>query len=276
MKEEPMQTFNPKIPILMYHEVSDASSSHRSTYNLTPLYDLPVTMFERQMELLLERGYKSLLFDKIPAEMEEKGNYIIITFDDGLKGNYKYGLPVLQKYGFNATVFIVVDRIGSERFMQWSELKALVASGISVQSHTMSHRPLQTLTDKEVYHELYMSKQVIEDKLQKEVLALSFPHGSYNQKVTRMAKEVGYKYLCTSDIECTYYHSLLKEPAILGRIAMTTKLNTERFIKCLEYDKKEVLRIKLSKKAKNLTKRMIGIDRYRKIYRYLFNISLDA
>ena len=157
---------------------------------MTPLYNIPAAIFENQIRFLSSVGYKSLLPEEAQG-LSGDGKYIIITFDDGLKGNYRYAFPILRKYGFKATIFVAVDKIGAEDFMNWEELYRLLKEGISIQSHTMSHRPLQNLNNKEIYEELYTSKRTIEEKLNTKVHAISLPHGSYNQKVITIPNKQG-------------------------------------------------------------------------------------
>lgn len=76
--------FNPKIPILMYHEISDVLSNGKNSFNkMTPLYNIPAAIFENQISFLASTGYKSLLPEEV-KDLSEDGKYIIITFDDGL------------------------------------------------------------------------------------------------------------------------------------------------------------------------------------------------
>lgn len=255
----------------MYHEVSKNLPPLHQFHTITPLYNIPVKMFEDQLRLLSERGYHSFLFEDL-AILKENQKYVMLTFDDGLKGNYHYALPLLEKYGFKAIFFVNVGSINSEHFMDWKELLDLVKHGMSVQSHALSHRPLQTLGDEEVYKELTESKRIIEEKLNTEVTALSFPHGSYNQKIARFARQVGYKYLFGSDIERIYASSLQKNQNVLGRIALTNKLDTKRFLCVMEYKRTEIIRQKLEKLSKNTLKKIIGIENYRYLYRKYFNI----
>lgn len=266
--------FNPKIPILMYHEISDVLSNGKNSFNkMTPLYNIPAAIFENQIRFLASAGYKSLLPEEV-QKLSKDGKYVIITFDDGLKGNYKYAFPILKKYGFKATIFIAVDKIGAEDFMDWEELYRLLKEGISIQSHTMSHRPLQNLSNKEIYEELYTSKQTIEKNLNTKVQAISFPHGSYNQEVIRIAQEAGYRFMLTSNIECVYLNSFQGNFAVLGRIAMTNKMDLNKLIKIIEYNKLELTPLIFVKTAKNILKRMIGVENYRILYRRFFKIKL--
>lgn len=269
-----MNKLNPKIPILMYHEISSNLYVSSLAHQMTPMYDIPAPMFERQICMLSEKGYKSLLFEDV-QNIKEDRKYVIITFDDGLKGNYRFALPVLKKYGFKAVFFINVGAIDSERFMSWDELAELVSEGMSIQSHTVSHKPLETLNDQEIYNELLLSKQVIEERLRTNVSALSFPHGSYNLRIVRLAQQVGYKFMGTSDIQRVYYNSFKSAPVVLGRIAMTKKMSLNNLIKIVEFNQSAMIKHKLAKSTKNLFKRIVGIDNYRRLYRKFFNIKLS-
>ncbi len=241
---------------------------------MTPLYNIPVSMFEKQLAFFAKESYKSLFLDDV-EKLSADGKYIIFTFDDGLKGNFHHALPVLKAYGFKATIFVAVDRIGSEGFMQWSDLERMLDQGIiSIQSHTMSHRPLSNLNHDEICKELQNSKQIIEKRLGKNVTAISLPHGSYNEEVTSLAKKIGYRFLCTSDVERVYQSSFLNTFAVLGRIAMTNKMSLNKLSHILEYKKYVLMQQRLAKTAKNTFKRIIGIENYRYLYRKFFNIKL--
>ncbi len=264
--------FNPKIPILMYHEVSKVSKAHDKCYSMTPLYDIPIDMFESQLMLFAQNGYKTLLFDDV-LKIKQDEKYIILTFDDGLKGNYRYVFPILNKYGFKATFFVTTGAIGSERYMNWSELKELVDNGMSIQSHTMSHKPLQTLYKEDIYRELFGSKETIERMLKTKVTAISFPHGSYNLKIVSMAKEIGYKWMCTSNIAYVYYNTFKNGKHVLGRITITNKMKLDNLLKIINYDRKEMMKYMLVKNSKNMFKWLIGIENYRWLYKKFFHIK---
>ena len=255
----------------MYHEVSKPIPGDSQSNYMTPRYDVPVAMFEKQIELLHKYGYRCLLFEDI-SKIREPGRYVMITFDDGLKGNFSHALPVLQKYDFKATFFVTVGAIGRERFMNWSELKELIDSGMAVQSHTMSHRPLETLERDDIRRELGESKKALEKKLHTTVSLLSFPHGSYNTCVLKMASEFGYKALFTSDVQFPRQKEFFNEPAVIGRIAMTNLLTLKKFSRIVAGDKLEIFKQKAAKSVKSSVRSLIGIENYRYLYRIIFNI----
>lgn len=44
--------------------------------------------------------------------METRKNWIVCTFDDGYKGLIDFAMPILDEYGFTATVFVCTGLIG--------------------------------------------------------------------------------------------------------------------------------------------------------------------
>lgn len=265
------ETFNPKVPILMYHEVSEALLARDQRF-MTPLYVITREIFENHIKVLAERGYQSLFLEDV-SRVSANGNYVVITFDDGLAGNYRHALPILKKYGFKATFFVAVGAISSDRFMNWTELRELVKNGMSVQSHTVSHRPLATLNDDEIHNELSESKREIEQRLNTSVSAISFPHGSYNRNIVNIAKHVGYKFMCTSDVARTYRSSFLESSPVLGRLAVTYKVSGNQLAGWVDYKNAELFAATWSKRAKNLFKKIVGVKNYSRLYRIFFDIK---
>ena len=266
---------NVSVPVLMYHEIVNEPLTAGSSYKMTPSYYLAASAFESQMKALAEQGYTSIVFDDV-EKLGPNGKYVIITFDDGLIGNATYAFPILKKYGFKAVFFVVAGSIDSPRYMSWADLRELADNNMAVQSHTMTHRSLLTLNEREIDRELRESKQCLESKLQRPVTSLSFPHGHHNQKTIQMAYNNGYRVLCTSEVACNDLTSFRKTPAVLGRITVTGNMSTEKFTKLVAFDAKEILKEKLKKGSKNFLKRLIGVNNYGKLYSWFFNIRSSS
>ena len=92
-----------KIPILSYHSISNESC---------PL-SLNITEFENQLVFFKKNNFQSIHFNEIQNKSSKK---FIITFDDGYKDLIINALPLLKKYNFKATCFIVSDLIGKKMF----------------------------------------------------------------------------------------------------------------------------------------------------------------
>lgn len=261
-----------RVSVLMYHEISREKPEGGSAHHLTPAYDIPAALFDEHMSLLARSGFRTPLLQDT-AGFDPAAKQVIITFDDGLAGNFAYALPILQRHGFRAVFFVAVGAVGKPHYMSWEQLRELCRNGMEVQSHTVNHRPLQTLSRDEIRQELLGSKTRLEQELHKPVTAVSFPHGSYNDLVVQIAREVGYRTLCTSEVKRNPIAAFMSEPAILGRIAVTSKFSSRRVRRCAEGDFWEIRRQLAVKQAKNAVKRIVGIENYRRMYRKYFNIS---
>lgn len=89
---------------------------------------------------------------------------VILNFDDGRKSQFAYAKPILDKYGFKATFYIVCNYIENKPgFMDWKQVKQLYEEGYDIGSHGMNHRDLSNLSKKAVKFELANSKQCLKD-----------------------------------------------------------------------------------------------------------------
>ncbi|MCV5360240.1 polysaccharide deacetylase family protein, partial [Escherichia coli] len=73
---------------------------------------MPITMFEKHLRLMKWLGYETLTF----RDLADKGfihrlkygkKYLMITADDGYQDNLTRMLPLLEKYGYKAVVYVV-------------------------------------------------------------------------------------------------------------------------------------------------------------------------
>jgi hypothetical protein len=73
------------------------------------------------------------------------------------------------------------------------QVVALDAQGFELFSHGFSHAPLSTLSEADIQEELQASKQGLEEMVGHNVVGIGYPHGAYDDRVTRLAKEAGYQ-----------------------------------------------------------------------------------
>ena len=116
---------------------------------------------------------------------------VSLTFDDGWQGTYIDGLPILNKYGFTSTQYIISGKINTGNgYMTSSQIRALKASGNEIASHTVSHYDLTSLSLSSIDYQLSQSKSTIQ-KLFGTDTAINFatPYGSYDAKVLTEVKK---------------------------------------------------------------------------------------
>jgi len=172
------------IPFLMYHNILPEGDP----------YTITKEMFRRQMVLLHEQSYTVIavkdFIEWSKKSGEQANKTVCLTFDDGYANNFKYCLPELEKYNFNATFYITTSLINSESRFSEDRIRALSEKGMEIGSHTVNHVFLSNLSDDKLYYELEESKKQLEKIIQKPVLSLSLPGGRENKRIVRKNNKV--------------------------------------------------------------------------------------
>jgi len=78
--------------------------------------------------------------------------------------------------------------------LTWGMIETMHRGGVTIGSHTMSHRLLTSETLNTASGELSGSKRVLEDRLQCPVQHFAYPDGRFNAGVVQAVKTAGYKY----------------------------------------------------------------------------------
>jgi peptidoglycan/xylan/chitin deacetylase (PgdA/CDA1 family) len=165
---------------LLYHELREGGSDYS--------YVVDTAIFERQASLF--------------AALQADANsfYPELTFDDGHSSNLHLAAPVLQRHGLKARFFVTVGWTGRRPgFMDWQQLRTLLAGGHSIGAHGWSHKLLTHCSDLELYKELKQARLTLEDGLGVAITAMSLPGGRANTRVLAACREAGYTQVFTSE-----------------------------------------------------------------------------
>jgi peptidoglycan/xylan/chitin deacetylase (PgdA/CDA1 family) len=169
----------------MYHSLDSSGS----VMSVTP------QVFEAQMAWLAEREYRVMSLRQALAEREEAGDWpdksVVLTFDDGYANVHEHALPVLLRYGFSATVFVITEhldginnwgtplrRLGRQTMLSWNQVKDLADHGVEIGVHTLSHADLSNLGPEALEREIVGSVQEINSRLSGPVQTFAYPYGS--------------------------------------------------------------------------------------------------
>lgn len=198
-----------RIPILMYHQidVTPANSVFPSMY-IVP------DEFERQMRYLYFKEYRVLSLDAFVKKVENKGRLhhrtVIITIDDGFKSAYTYAFPILKKYNFKATVFLIADLINKTNewlqkkgeptceMLSEDQIKEMAEYGIDFGAHTCTHPDLTRIPPEVAKREIFESKRKIENLLETSIISFCYPYGNFNDTIKQMVIEAGFKCACAA------------------------------------------------------------------------------
>ncbi|MGO4272787.1 polysaccharide deacetylase family protein, partial [Paenibacillus sp. TAF58] len=122
------------IPVLNYHSIGVEPGN---TYVLHP------DMFARQMDYLSAHHFTPLTLGDFELIIEKKQpspeRPVLLTFDDGYANNAEVALPILQRHGFPATLFLSPGFIGQPGYLSWPQVQELSAAGWEIAPHSMTH-----------------------------------------------------------------------------------------------------------------------------------------
>jgi len=89
---------------------------------------------------------------------------VILNFDDNRKSQFTQVKPVLDKYGFKATFYVVCKYLDNKKgYMNWTELETLYKEGHDVGSHTMNHANLSDSSKKSLEYQIGKSKECLQE-----------------------------------------------------------------------------------------------------------------
>ncbi len=199
---------NLQIPILMYHMVAETKDTNESKYCCSP------GKFKNQMDYLKKTGYKVIGLNELVNTIKNRDQLhrksVVITLDDGYMDNWENAFPILHEFGFPATVFVISKLLGhTNEWMQeenskrlkllgWSELKKMVANGITIGAHTKTHPLLTGIDADSATEEIRGAKHDLEDRLGMSIDFFAYPYGKMNETVKQIVKDAGYEAACST------------------------------------------------------------------------------
>jgi peptidoglycan/xylan/chitin deacetylase (PgdA/CDA1 family) len=161
--------------------------------------------FKRQMKFLRAKGYRTLSLldaaDRIRRGDSFPSRGIVITFDDGYRNNYTEAFPILQEYGYSATIFLTTQHCGRTNnwpgqhssipplpILSWDEIREMTGHGMDFGAHTRSHPDLTEVDADTALREIIESKEEMETRMGRPVELFSYPFGRFNEEVKGMVK----------------------------------------------------------------------------------------
>jgi peptidoglycan/xylan/chitin deacetylase (PgdA/CDA1 family) len=187
------------LSVLMYHDVGPSSAGVPHGQTISP------EEFEKQIRWLAEHAYVGIRPSDWAAcrrgVRTVPNKPILITFDDGYAGVATYALPVLERYGFSAAVFVVTRRIGATNtwdqaagyravpLMSADEIVRWASRGIEFGCHTRTHPNLAMLSEAEIQSEIVGSREDLAAILNQVPAAFAYPWGVFNNTVHSLVRD---------------------------------------------------------------------------------------
>ena len=199
--------------VLMYHMVSEHLPKNKSKFNRLRVKP---SEFEKQLNWLKNNGFTSFtLSELVNLEVIPK-KAVVLTFDDGYEDNFTKAFPLLKKYNFKATIYIVLNRfnenwatdkdldkasneLNNEKMLSDEQIKIMLESGlIEIGSHTLDHVNLPKLSNEEKVKQIKESKEKIEDIFSIKCNSFAYPFGFFDNDSVKIVEEIAYSNATTT------------------------------------------------------------------------------
>lgn len=183
--------------LFMYHSVG----RNQAFFTVSP------ERFEEQMQELARSGKHVLPLVEI-LERAERGqslaDCVAITFDDGYLDNLQNALPILRRYGFSASIFLIPSRMGKTYTTSDGETLPLFSveqyrqahaeDVFTCFSHTYSHKELTVLTEREAEEEVVEGRCALGQLLGGEIMPiLAYPRGKFSASTELLMGRLGWR-----------------------------------------------------------------------------------
>lgn len=176
------------VPILMYHVIGDPEGE-------VPFPDLWLSEgdFQAQVDWLAENGYTAVTLVQVQNAWYDGGTLpekpVVLSFDDGVLGQYVYGLPILREKGWAGQLNLKAE--GSD--LSTRQVRKMIRAGWEIASHTITHPDLTTLDPASLEQEVAGSKRQLERELGVEIVNFCYPAGQYDEGVIEAVERAGYR-----------------------------------------------------------------------------------
>ncbi|GEM_PF-305761 len=183
------------LPILMYHYISvppPDADQYRRDLSVTP------ENFEAHLAWLRSQGYQSITLRELVFHLTagwplpEKS--VVLTFDDGYRDHYTHAFPLLRKYGYVGTFFLVTRPIddGDPNYLTWEMVQEMHRAGMSMQPHGYRHFDLKGKPTDFLVYEIVGAKEAIEARTGEITRFFCYPSGSYDRHTINVLESANF------------------------------------------------------------------------------------
>ncbi|MBI4863411.1 MAG: polysaccharide deacetylase family protein [Candidatus Riflebacteria bacterium] len=190
------------VPVLLIHDVAEKRLPW-DFWTITP------AKLEEVVGVVSRLGFSTLRSDQVTAHLagqlpaREARHGLVFTVDDGPASSGSLVGPLLARRGLTGVFFVVSGR-GPPRSLSGDQVRALVAAGHEIGSHSVNHVSLTTTawdrtTEDRFRQELAVSRQALATWSGRDVVAVAYPKGEFDATTKRLARETGYRLAFTTD-----------------------------------------------------------------------------
>jgi peptidoglycan/xylan/chitin deacetylase (PgdA/CDA1 family) len=179
----------------MYHHIDDPPyGANAIRYDLS----VPPKRFEEQLRYLRQQGYTTISLNDLALHLTRgkalPPKPIVLTFDDGYADAYRHAFPLLQRYDFTGTFFLISAQLdaGNPDFLSWAEVEEMYGAGMRFEPHSYDHPDMRSRSFEFVVFQVLAPKEAIEARTGEECRFFAYPFGYHDQFVIDVLRSAHY------------------------------------------------------------------------------------
>ncbi|HZZ98888.1 MAG TPA: polysaccharide deacetylase family protein [Candidatus Saccharimonadia bacterium] len=165
------------MPTLMYHHIEDLAKAKAEGHAFLAVSP---DAFQRQMQYLKDSGYSVETMADLNAFFDSgtplPKKSVLLTFDDGYDDFGSIAWPILQQFGFHATLFAPTGLLENPNYITWNTAKSF-GSQVLVANHTWSHRAMGASQNTDT-KEILTADTQLADHGMNQPKVFSYPYGT--------------------------------------------------------------------------------------------------
>ncbi len=177
---------------------------HRFDETRYPSTNISTDTFREQLEYLKQNNIEVLPLSEVVRRLRSGDSLpdsaAALTIDDAFSSFYTSGMPLLREYGYPATLFINSDAVSTSGYMNWDQIREVVADGIEIGHHTASHPYLVEKKEGEsdlqwqqrMQGELSRASEQFKTELGLSPELFAYTFGEYSAEVMALVKDSGF------------------------------------------------------------------------------------
>lgn len=185
-------TARPQVPILCYHQIRDWRAKDSKA---AKDYIVPVAEFKKQIKMLADSGYHTILPDQLYAYLTTGAKLpskpVMLTFDDTDLDQFTIAKPEMDKHGFKGVFFVMTVSLGRPNYMTKAMVKQLSDEGHVIGSHTWDHHNVKKYQGQDWVTQIEKPTKTLEEITGKDIKYFAFPFGLWNTQAIPELKKRG-------------------------------------------------------------------------------------
>ncbi len=166
-----------------------------------PSTSVSVKQFRNHLEYFKKHDYTVLPLGKALNRMYSGGDLpektAVLTIDDGYRSIWENAVPLLDEYGYKATIFVPTSHVGGDNYLSWEQVAELQKKGHEIGNHSHSHPYFLNSDSGKIAEAFEADLEKAHDLFRRHLGSVpdiyAYPFGEYHPEMFAVLEKYGYR-----------------------------------------------------------------------------------